>query len=106
MFVLWPENCDSILSTILSTILRDGHMGIVRMKALARERVWWIKIDNDIENYVSECMSCNVMRKIKPEKDLISWPVTKKMYDRVHVDFFEFDKNTYLLNVYYFSKYI
>jgi len=38
--------------------LRQGHPGMVRMKSLARMRVWWPNIDDDIEKKVRSCSSC------------------------------------------------
>ena len=42
--------------------LHSCHMGIVRMKALARQHVWWPGIDEDIEKIGKSCVSCSENR--------------------------------------------
>lgn len=44
-------------------MLHEKHIGIVRMKMLARTLVWWIKIDRDIEYVVSNCKECQRDRR-------------------------------------------
>lgn len=38
--------------------LHSTHMGIVKMKGLARSYMWWPKIDCDIEKITKECDMC------------------------------------------------
>ena len=40
--------------------LHSSHFGVVRMNAMARSFVWWLKIDSDIEMMVRECEPCNL----------------------------------------------
>ena len=37
--------------------LHTGHMGIVKMKSLARTHVWWPIIDKQIEEIVQKCVN-------------------------------------------------
>ena len=37
-----------------------GHMGVVKMKALARAHVWWPDIDQDIEGASQSCAGWQV----------------------------------------------
>ena len=39
-------------------VLHSTHIGISRMKSLARQCVWWPKIDCDIEAKVKSCSTC------------------------------------------------
>ena len=54
MRVVIPELCRK---DVLKE-LHASHPGMVKMKSLARVYVWWPKIDNDIEQMVRECDSC------------------------------------------------
>ncbi|GFY21103.1 transposon Tf2-9 polyprotein [Trichonephila clavipes] len=38
--------------------LHAGHLGIVKMKAIARSFVYWKNIDNDIEEAAKNCVAC------------------------------------------------
>ncbi|GFY19031.1 integrase_H2C2 domain-containing protein [Trichonephila clavipes] len=38
--------------------LHAGHLGIVKMKAIARSFVYWKNIDNDIEEAAKNCVDC------------------------------------------------
>jgi hypothetical protein len=67
--------------------LHIGHMGISKMKALARSYCYWRNIDSDIEQMVKACRSCcttqNNVRKIQPHP----WDFPKRAWERVHVDY-------------------
>lgn len=43
--------------------LHEGHIGIVRMKSIARGAVWWLNIDRDIENLARSCLVCQQLEK-------------------------------------------
>lgn len=87
-------------------ILHKDHKGIVRMKALARGSVWWMNIDSDIEAYVKSCFVCASTQKGEKQKVYGKWTESGFPFERVHVDLFEFEKNTYLVSVDTFSKFI
>lgn len=38
--------------------LHVGHLGIVRMKALARSYVWWLHMDKAVTEWVGTCQAC------------------------------------------------
>lgn len=42
--------------------LHVGHLGIVRMKALARSYVWWSHMDEAITAWVGTCQACQESR--------------------------------------------
>lgn len=87
-------------------LLHDTHVGIVRSKALARSYVWWPGIDVDIENWIKCCKACQAMQNKKSEVELSNWPVTTKPFERVHIDFYSFDNNTFLILVDTYSKWL
>ena len=47
------------------TELHSGHQGMVKMKQLARNHVWWFNIDKDIENEVCHCNGC-IQKRVEP----------------------------------------
>ena len=46
------------LTLTMLNLLHDTHIGVVRMKSLARSRVWWPGIDADIERLCFQCVTC------------------------------------------------
>jgi len=67
-------------------ILHLGHTGVVRTKMLARSKVYWMNMDDDIEAYIGACQPCKVVN-FKPSPDLLPWPATSYPFERVHMDF-------------------
>ena len=86
--------------------LHHEHPGIIRMKALSRIHVWYPNIDHDIESMVKGCKECEDVSN-EPAKCIIHpwmWPV--KPMDRIHIDYFEYEKKNFLLMVDSLSKWI
>uniref|UniRef100_A0A914Y739 RNA-directed DNA polymerase n=1 Tax=Panagrolaimus superbus TaxID=310955 RepID=A0A914Y739_9BILA len=67
--------------------LHVGHPGINRMKALARQHVYWQNLTKDVEAMVNQCYGCIQLQKNPIKSPLASWPVSVKPGDRVHLDF-------------------
>ncbi|KAL3087857.1 hypothetical protein niasHS_009595 [Heterodera schachtii] len=80
--------------TIIPQALRDrilkalhlAHPGIVRMKSLARELVYWPSMDADIESLVKSCVPCQEAAKRPAKQPLQPWPATTSVFERVHID--------------------
>ena len=50
-----------------------GHPGVVRMKALARNHVWWPELDRDVEDQVKACFSCQAIKHSPAKAPLHLW---------------------------------
>ena len=66
--------------------LHQGHPGTSRMKAPARNVVWWPKMDSDIVAKVKQCFSCQEHQKTPPAAPLHPWDWPNRPWARVHVD--------------------
>lgn len=86
--------------------LHENHLGIVRMKMVARSYVWWPHIDKDIEHYAKSCSVCQGTYNIPKEIIKTKWHLCTYPLERVHIDFFHLNGNTFLLVVDAFSKYL
>ena len=42
--------------------LHQGHLGVVKMKAVARSYIWWPGIDKEIEETAKTCSGCQLMQ--------------------------------------------
>ncbi|KAK2724599.1 hypothetical protein QYM36_001180 [Artemia franciscana] len=59
---------------------------MVRIKSLARMRVWWPNIDDDIDKKVRSCSSCQLQQS-NPATFNSPWPKVTRAWERVHIDF-------------------
>ena len=67
--------------------LHAGHPGVSRIKSLARSFVWWPKMDQDIEERVRDCESCQYNRHHPPKAPLHPWEWPKHPWVRLHADY-------------------
>lgn len=67
--------------------LHNNHPGIVRMKALARQHVWWPGLDTDIEVMVQRCHSCQEVQPKARAAKSNPWKWPSKPWQRLHIDF-------------------
>ncbi len=68
-------------------ILHDAHYGIVRMKSIARQHVWWPNIDAQIESVARRCEVCAQFSRDPPKTPLHPWEFPAKPWQRLHIDF-------------------
>ena len=81
--VVIPERCRSCLLEEL----HQTHMGITRMKSLARGYVWWPSIDSDLEKLVKGCQTCQINRPSPPLAQIHPWQWPECPWTRIHVDY-------------------
>ncbi|XP_015114936.1 uncharacterized protein K02A2.6-like [Diachasma alloeum] len=67
--------------------LHASHMGIVKMKALARSYVWWPNIDHDIELVPKSCLLCLENGNKPPRNPLTVWKWPEGPQFRIQADF-------------------
>ncbi|GFO47139.1 Pol polyprotein [Plakobranchus ocellatus] len=73
-------------SQMLET-LHQGHLGMDKMKALARNYFWWPGLDKDIEAMSKSCSGCAMSQPDPPLSPLHPWQWPEKPWQRIHVDF-------------------
>jgi transposase InsO family protein len=79
--VIPPTLCDAVLED-----LHSGHMGVEKMKALARLTCWWPNLNADICRKATSCSQCHHKLKSTPSK-WVPWPVSTEAWQRVHADY-------------------
>ena len=67
--------------------LHEGHLGIQRMKAIARNYMWWNGMDQDIERQAKTCQACQENRSNPPSAPLHIWQWPSAPLKRIHIDF-------------------
>ena len=67
--------------------LHETHLGVSKMKALARSYIWWPKMDTDIEALVKKCTDCQQSSSSPPTAPLHPWEWPAQPWSRLHLDF-------------------
>ena len=58
----------------------------------------------DIENFVSNCSVCTRVNFKPVIKETLPWPQAKFPFERIHIDFFQFERTLFFICVDSFSK--
>nr|XP_029711524.1 uncharacterized protein K02A2.6-like [Aedes albopictus] len=64
--------------------LHSTHFGTTRTKSLARGYCWWVGMDHDIEDMVSNCAECQSVRPEPAKTRLHCWETPTMPFQRVH----------------------
>ena len=85
--------------------LHRSHMGIVKMKERASTSMFWPKIYNDIEKFLSRCHPC-VFPKVKHAAEPLEHDVPTKPWCNLTLDNFEYKGSLYLIIYDRFARFI
>ncbi len=99
--MLIPES----MTTDILIQLHAGHQGIEKTRRLARESVYWTKINTDIEQVCKSCSTCAEHQDAHPKEPLIPHKTPTKPWQYLASDLFEIHGHRYLLTVDRYSKY-
>jgi len=87
--------------------LHDGHLGIVKMKALARSYVWWPNISGQLEELAKACSGCQNNQKMPTKAPLHPWEWATAPWQRIHIDYAgPFQNSMFLIVVDAHSKWL
>jgi hypothetical protein len=87
--LLWGQRVivpQALRESVLKT-LHESHIGIVRMKSVARNSVWWPGIDETIEETAKSCEACAKVKDSPPTAPVHQWLWPSKPWSRIHLDF-------------------
>lgn len=99
--VLIPE---SMKHDILQQ-LHDSHQGVEKTRRLARESVYWVGINADIEQLCKSCQLCQEFQDANPRGNITPHEIPSKPWQLIASDLFEVAGKNYLLTVDRYSKY-
>jgi len=88
---------DGVLRREILKELHATHIGITKMKQLARRYVYWDKINQDIEILVKSCEECAKLRHNPPKVIVHPWENPKVNWERIHIDYAGPFQNHYFL---------
>lgn len=94
------------LKTEMLFRIHIGHLGIEKCRQRARQSVYWPGMNNDIEELVSRCGICQERRDSNGKEPMIPTPIPSRPWQIVGSDLFQWEGESYLAIVDYYSRYI
>ena len=79
--------------------LHESHQGMARTKQRARLTIYWPRLDNDIDNVVSQCKQCQTHLPSHPKKPLVNKPKPTRPFQEIAADFCHHAGQCYLVIV-------
>ncbi|UYV67469.1 K02A2.6-like [Cordylochernes scorpioides] len=89
---------DSLREYVLK-IIHENHIGVNKMKTLARSSVYWPGMDEQIEKLSKSCSTCMENTSKLPKQEFTEWTPPNKVWKRIHLDYFYFAGKTFLILV-------
>lgn len=86
-------------------IAHEGHLGIVKTKALLREKVWFPCMDRMVETKVKACLPCQIVTPTYTREPLQMSVLPDNPFDEVSVDFAYANGETLLLVIDDYSRF-
>lgn len=77
----------TVLRTKALSLAHKGHPGSTKMKSILRARVWWPKMGDAVENWVSACRTCTLSGRKGPPTPMERARLPAAPWDLVAVDF-------------------
>ena len=94
----------SLREEILSQF-HSSHLGIEKCKRIARDVLFWLRMNQQIADMVSKCNTCNMYRNSQAKEPLKCHELHERPWQKIAVDLFELDKQEYVVMVDYYSKF-
>ena len=79
--------------------LHEGHFGIERTKLRARDSVYWLQINQDIDTLVKSCDKCQEFSKRNMRYPDMPREIPLVLWSLLEMDLFTMDDSTFLLVV-------
>ena len=85
--------------------LHHSHMGMEKTKQRARSVVYWPGINRNIEEMISQCITCDRLQMQPRKHPLINTEIPEYPWERIGADIFSFRGEEHLIIVDYYSRY-
>ena len=85
--------------------LHESHQGIEKTRLRARSCLFWNGINQDIEDVVRKCATCQQMQRAQQRQPLMPHETPSRAWQIVGTDLFVINIETYLLVSDYYSKF-
>jgi len=85
--------------------LHHGHQGIDKTRYLARDSVFWPRINKHIEAMCKSCTYCQELQPQQPKEPMIMHEKPSSPWQKIGIDLFEIKGHDYLIMSDYYSRY-
>ena len=68
-------------------IVHQGRIGICKVKSLLREKVYWPRLDADVNEFTSHCIPCQANARIPPPELVKMSTLPEKVFEEISVNF-------------------
>ena len=95
--------------TLISEILRnlhDGHLGLAKCRARAKDSVYWPGRTQDIRNLINHCEYCQTHRQSQQQEPMKYIQLPNRPWQRIAADLCELDGKHFLVVIDYFSRFV
>lgn len=106
--ILFKGSAIVIPTTLQSQLLKDAHvshMGYNKTKNFVKNVFFWPSLFDDLKFTIQHCQVCQKYMPSNSKEPLVPHEVPRYPWEKVGVDFFDFDKHKYLVIVDYYSKF-
>ena len=86
-------------------ILHEGHMGIDKTRARARDILYWPGMSQDIEDLIQKCDICIQQSSSQRRESMILHEIPERPWMKIGADIFQLGRHDYLCLVDYYSKF-
>ncbi|CAE1232164.1 unnamed protein product [Acanthosepion pharaonis] len=98
--IVIPQTLQDILKQ-----LHTAHLGQEKTKFLAKDTVYWVNINRDIEQFTKSCSICQQHKPSQMQEPLMQHDIPTKPWDIVGTDLFDLHGSQWLIIANYYSKY-
>lgn len=96
----------TMLRPHMLSLLHEGHLGMERCKARARQTVCWPGMSKDIEATVAKCNTCEKFRTSNQKETMIPHQVPDRPWAKVAADILEIGMGSFLVVTDYYTKWL
>jgi hypothetical protein len=88
-------------------LAHESHQGVLKTKQLLREKVWWSRMDTDLEEMIKTCHACQIMANPTQAPPVNTTKLPDRPWKKLGIDLTgPFTNNEYLLVVIdYYSRF-
>ncbi|XP_008486716.1 uncharacterized protein K02A2.6-like, partial [Diaphorina citri] len=86
--------------------LHVGHLGVTKTILRAKDTMYWININNDIESFIKNCFPCQENLPQKTREPLIPHELPKFPFQTLFIDIMTYNQSDYLVIIDQYSKWI